>query len=263
MALFSSKHATRSGRRSLARGLSVLVAAWLVFGATAQLHAADFYAIIANLNNAKKPHAQIDVSIDTQALASGPLDILFEVFSLDGTVLASFAVPTNADGFASSSSAGFPNDNLFAWTGGLPALVRVHTPQGVASSAATLRKTTNSDMVLKLLPARQQNGTSVALGTQFAFAMGEIPHGATLLVANVSGADVNVDVFLGTAGLPGSGKHNDGRLQNRSSWIVELDQSDARSHMLVVSSGETVVQFAEPGGKNGNVVSEVAVLPAR
>jgi len=58
--------------------------------AARQVQAADFWIIIANLNDTRTPHAQVDASIDTRSLANGPVAVLFDVFRAD----ARFAPPS-------------------------------------------------------------------------------------------------------------------------------------------------------------------------
>jgi hypothetical protein len=82
------------------------------------------------------------VSANTDAAPAGA-NIGFTVF-VDGVVAADFVVPTNASGFASSALAASPDDNLFAASGGAPALVRTRTPSGSTTHGAVLRQTSKS-----------------------------------------------------------------------------------------------------------------------
>jgi len=167
---------------------------------------------------------------------------------------------TNQNGFASSSSALYPDDNLFTASEGLPMLVRVRTPQGATSSAAILRQTLGKAVIVFGVPQeRRQDGTPTAAGKFFSVPVGDIVPGTALLIANISGADLNADVFLGTPSVPGSGKYNNSRLQNREIWIVPLDQSDANSHIVIVSTGDIIVQFAVTDAKKG--ITEGPLLP--
>jgi hypothetical protein len=223
-------------------------------GAVGTARAADFYAIIANLTAAKKPQAQLDVSANIDAAPEGT-DFVFTVFNAAGQQASQFSVQTNANGFVSSASAAPPNNNLFALSAGLPALVRVHTPSTATTSAAMLRETLKSSTIELEVPE-----ASLGVGRVFSATLGDIRYRATLLIGNVSGTDVNVDVFLGTAGCGGCGKYNL-RVGDQQIGSVELDpDTDAHSHVIVVSSSDIVVQLALDDGKK-NTTTEVALFP--
>lgn len=256
------KRSFREIARFSSRGLGSLLAWCLLFGAAGHGQAAEFYAIIANLNNAKDPQAQIDVAVDTQAGTGGaPSPVLFNVFGADGAQLAEFEVTTNPNGFASSVFAAPPYDNLFTVSEGLPALVAVRTPTTSSLAGAVLRQTLKpSNILLDLPPARRSDGTGVAQGQLFSVAIGKIADAATLLIANLSGSDVHVDVFLGTKGASGFGKYVNPRLRINSIWILDVDPADANSHFVVSSTGDIVVQLAVDAGKK-NTVTEVTLLP--
>jgi hypothetical protein len=51
---------------------------------------AEFHAVITNFGNAPRPSAHLDVSVDTAALPGGPVDVFFDVYKADGTLLAEF-----------------------------------------------------------------------------------------------------------------------------------------------------------------------------
>src|SRR5207245_6196766 len=117
----------------------------------------------------------LDVSVDTGALANGPLDVLFDVFGVDGSLLAEFSVRTNANGFASSASAPAPNDNLFELSGGEPALVRARTPGGAFGQTATLHQSGHGSRLLVSVPQdRTADGTPVHIGRNFTFHVGDL-----------------------------------------------------------------------------------------
>ena len=156
----------------------------------------DFHAIITNFGNDPRANAHFDVSIDTQSIAGGPVDVLFDVYDSNGAHLASFAVPTNTNGFASTAFAPAPYNNLFRLTGGAPALVRARTPIGVTSASATLQQHgPSARLIVGVPPDHTFAGNAVHIGTQFVFNVADIKGSARafLLVANVSGSDVNAE----------------------------------------------------------------------
>lgn len=243
------------------RGLAPLLATCLLFGSPGRAQALEFFAIIANFTGAADVHAQIDVGGDTQAGTGGePVPILFNVFGPDGAPIGQFQVLTNAQGFASSSSAAPPNDDLFMLSGGFPALVAVSTPTTSSLFSAVLRQTLRKSGVAVALPqARAADGSPFGQGRVFSIPMGDIGKTATLLVANLQGSDIAVDVFTGTKGAPGFGKYHNPRLRLNSLWIVDIDPADAHSHLVLSSTGDVIVQLAVDGGKGP--ITEVAVLP--
>lgn len=243
------------------RGLGSLLAGCLLFGAAGHAQAYEFFAIAANLNNAASPQAQMDVSVDTQAAPGASLLLHFNVYGPDGVQLAEFDAGTNPNGFASSSSAPPPYDDLLQLSGGLPVLVRARTPQAAPIAAATIRQTLGKSEIAFGVPATTRaDGTRLAMGRVFTMAIGDITHSATLLIANVSGGDQIADVFLGTTGGPGGGKYTNGRIPNQGMWIVDLDPADANSNVIVGASGDIIVQLVVDGGKKGTL-NEGMVLP--
>lgn len=243
---------------------TALIFATLVFVATlamGEAQAAEFVVIITNLNNTNGPHAQVDVSLNTGVPNQGEgYPILFNVYTADGTQITAFEMLTGQNGFVSSSSAAPPNDNLFAVSGGLPALVRVRTPEIVVPAAVTLRQTLGKSEIVFGVPAllRYSGTTYQAAGAVFSVALGDIAPRATLLICNVSGTDAIVDVWSGTDHAPGTGKYTNHRLTNRAIWIVHLDQSDANTNVLIRGS-TIVVQLAVDNGKKG--ISWAPLLP--
>jgi hypothetical protein len=244
--------------------LIFVVLAFVATLAPSQARAAEFYAIIANLNGASNPRAQIDVALDIEAAPGAYVPIQFNVFRADGTHITEFQIQTNADGFASTSSAAFPNNNLFNLSEGMPALVKV-TMTNIVVAAAVLRQTLDKSNVILGVPSANTARTGVRLGAgvYFPLAIGDISHKAFLLMANISGIPTPVDIFLGTTGGPGSGKYTNGFLTFHGLWIVELDPADANKHMIVRSGNfaDLVVQLAFDNGKKDGF-TEVTVLPA-
>lgn len=77
---------------------TILIFAAFAFVATvaaSQAQASERFVIVANLSDAKRPHAQIDVSIDTTSQPGGRVLISFDAFREDGTFITSFEVLTN------------------------------------------------------------------------------------------------------------------------------------------------------------------------
>jgi hypothetical protein len=252
---------TVAQRNSRIKPFACLLAWGLLLGAASHAQAAAYYAIVANLNNANVPLAQLDVGVDTLAEPGGaPAPILFNVFAADGASLADFWVETNPNGFTSSAFAPPPYNNLCTLSQGQPALVKATTPSTGGLSGATLRQSLKpSNVVLAVPKARRQDGTPLAEGELFAVATGEFAK-ATLLVANVSSSDVAVDIFSGRRGPAGGGKYATPMLRNNAIWIVDIDPADANSNLVIASTAEIIVQFAVDEGKKG-AVTEMTVLP--
>ena len=231
----------------------------LVLAAT-QAGAAEYHAVITNFGNAPRANAHLDVSFDTTALGGGNLDVIFEVFAADGTFVAEFAVPANANGFVSSAWAPAPYRNLFLLSGGEPALVRARTFGGVNGGTATLyQRGAGSRLLVSVPQDRTSDGTNVHVGHQFTFHVGDLRGVATasLVVANISGADVFADLFIGTIGSAGTGKYSNPRIQNRETWRVELQPEDEHSNVVVTSSADVIVQLVVDDGR----LNAVTVLP--
>jgi hypothetical protein len=234
------------------RLVALMIVGSSLIWAAGPVHAADFWAIIANLTDAKKPHAQVDVSANIDAAPAGS-HILFTVLQ-DGIQLSEFVVPTNARGFASSASAAPPNDNLFVLSAGAPALVRVRTPPNTTTSSAVLRQKLKQWTIVPAIP-----GVPATVGRVFSVTLGDVVHRATLLLANVSGLEVSIDVFVGTVGGPGTGKYV-ALVRDNAVGIIELDPTtDADSHLIVVSTGDIVAQLAIDEGKK-NALTEVTLI---
>src|SRR6266404_4854326 len=170
------------------RLLSLCVLGLVLTTFVTAVSAADYYAIVDNLG--KKPrNAFMDVSVDT-TIGAG-IDVLFNVYDARGVQLAEFTVPANSYGLASSSSWG----NLFNLAAGQPILVRARTPDGAPTSAATLHiDSLGASTIVSIFAIRKRDGFPLGMGTDFAVALGTF-RSARLLIANLSGSDVAVDVF--------------------------------------------------------------------
>jgi len=194
----------------------LISAAFVLFayGAASQARAAELWVTVANLNDSNRPRAHIEVSVDTSNLPVPPWRdferpyVLIDVFNAAGGLITEFTVPFNESGFANSSSVAPPYDNLFDVSGGLPALVRIRTPGDGTQTSAILRQTLgNSKTVTLVPPARSSDGQGNAAGFDFSVPVGNFAPRATLLIANVSGADVAVELFPRTGGTPGTGRY--------------------------------------------------------
>lgn len=212
----------------------------------------QFFAIITNFGTAPRVSAHMDVSMDTRAAPTGT-DVLFNVFEPEGSQLAEFAVQTNTNGFVSSAWAPPPNRNLFRVSNDGPALIRARTPLGASKTTASLHQRGQGNrLVIGVPPARKVDGSRLALGTLFPVALGDIA-AASLLVANVSGSDVTVDVFIGTKGADGTGKHSIPRLKNNALGRIDLAQDDDNAHLVVSATGDIIVQLMIDDGRVNGV----------
>ena len=207
--------------------------------------ASDFYAIAASPGGEPR-QAFMDVVVDPKFL--GGVDVLFTVFREDGAPLAEFTVPIDANGFASSRSAFGAARNFFRLTGGVPALVRARVPNG-AAAAATL-DVRSSDGRLQLgVPYALKNGGDLAAGRFFPIAIGNV-RAATLLIANVSGTDVGVDVSVGTSSpVQGAGRYSTPRLVTGAIWRVDLTAAEFNSYVLVGATGKVICQVVTDTGR--------------
>ena len=237
--------------RSAKGGLGLLAASSLAGLAAEPAQAAvrnEFFAIFTNFGSAPRANAFLDVSANTDAAPQGA-NILFTVF-LNGTQLAEFTTQTNANGFASSAAAQGPNRNLFRLTNGEPGLVRARVPSGATTATAILHQRGQGSRLIVAVPP-----AVLAAGTVFPVTIGDIATGA-LLIGNVAGGEVNADVFVGSTGAPGAGKYN---VQLRDNQIgrIDLQPDDINSHLLVVASGEILVQLMIDDGR----VNGITCLP--
>jgi hypothetical protein len=218
----------------------------------------EFYAIITNFGNAPKASARLDVSVDT-SVATGPVDVLFNVYSATGAQLAEYTVTTNANGYASSSAVA--TNDLFKLSGGAPALVRARTPDNAVSSAAILHQTGPGNRIdVAVAPTnRRSDGKNLAQGTQFSIAIGPDVPSPSLLIANVSGSDCAVDIFRGTRGSANGGTQTNPKIATNALWRVDLTDADKGSNIVVASTGIVIVQLALDDGSR---VSALTCLPA-
>jgi hypothetical protein len=213
---------------------------------------ADFFAIITNFGTAPRVNAHLEVSANTDAAPAGA-DVLYTVFQ-DGNQLAEFSVKTNEKGFASNATAVPPNKNLFKVSNGNPALVRARTPSGATTATAILsQRGQDNNLIIGIPPSTK------AVGKVFPIAVGTVS-AAALLVGNVSGGEVVVDVFIGTTGAPGAGKHS---IQIRDNQIgrIDLGPEDQNAHLIVSASGNVVVQLMLDIGAAGGRVDGVTCVP--
>jgi hypothetical protein len=240
--------------RSVRGGLGLLGAGWLAGSprpAQAQAPPGDFLAIFANVGSALRPKAFLDVSANTDAAPLGT-DVLFTVFA-GGSNLGEFTIPTNAQGFASSAAAATAAQrNLFRLTGGEPGLVRGRGPTNATTATAVLHQRGPGARLMVAAPPAAQ-----AVGTAFPITIGDTATGA-LLVANVSGSEVAVDVYVGNAGSPGTGKYT-ARIRDLSVGRIDLQPDDAHAHLVLVASGDVVVQLVIDDGR----LNGLTCLPLR
>jgi hypothetical protein len=230
--------------------LCVLGLVLTTFVATAL--AADYYAIVDG--SAKKPRtAFMDVSVDT-TIGAG-IDVLFDVYDARGIQLAEFTVPANSYGFASSSSWG----NLFNLAAGQPILVRAQTPYAPTDAATVHIDSLGASTVVGVFPIRKRDNTLLSMGTDFALALGSF-RSATLLIANLSGSDVAVDVFKGSRGADGFGIFSNPRITTTAIWRVNLTQSEALSKLIVRASNPIIMQAVI---NDGQTIQSFMVLPAQ
>ena len=156
---------------------------------------AEFYAIITNFGNAPKAAGRLDVAVDGASGGNAAPEVLFNVFDQNGVQLAEFAVPTT-DGFASSSAVA--TNDLFKLTNGAPGLVRARTPSLASNASAILHQTGSGNRLgFTAVAVKKLDGTTLGMGRCFSIPVGDIPT-PTLLIANVSGSDVGVELFIGT-----------------------------------------------------------------
>lgn len=161
-------------------------------------------------------------------------------------MLADFTVPSNDVGFATTADAPEPNNDLFALADGQPVLARVLTPPSSLLDAASIRYHEGAKEILRHdVPTSIGHLTgSIAAGTLFAVPMGDVVGTTSLLVANVSGIDVNVDVFRGTKGADGFGIYNNPQLSNHCIWRVDLRPSDGYANLVISATSAVIAQIA-------------------
>ena len=212
--------------------------------------AADYYAIVDG--SAKKPRtAFMDVSVDT-TIGAG-IDVLFNVYDARGVPLAEFTVAANSYGLASSSSWG----NLFNLAAGQPILVRAQTPYAPTDAATLHIDPVGAPTIVRVFPIRKRDNTLLGMGADFAVALGSF-RSATLLIANLSGSDVAVDVFKESRGADGFGIFSNPRISATAMWKVNLTQSEALSNLIVHASNPIIVQAVI---NDGQTIQSFMVLP--
>jgi hypothetical protein len=211
----------------------------------------EYYAIVDNFG--KKPRmAFMDISLE--ALPGSVFDFLFDVYDVQGIQLAEFTVRANAYGFASSSSWG----NFFNLFSGQPLLVRVRTTESGGQGEATLHlDSMGASTIVAVLPDRRRDGSLFSFGTNFALALGNF-QSASLLIANVSGSDVAIDVYKGYSGSIGGGVFTNPHLLNNGIWKVNLTQNEALSDLIVTATGPIIVQAVI---NDGRAIQSFMVLP--
>jgi hypothetical protein len=223
----------------------------------------DYYAILVNLPNAPKGNAHLDVSIDGTLTAGQPVPVTYDVYrAADGVPLAEFQVNT-ANNYASNTMAAAPNNNLFAVSGQQSALVRARTPtpQGVSSSNGVLiqRVQGAGKIILGVPPMLNSNGTSLQGGTRIPVAVGDLMAGTYLFIANLSGQNQSVDVFLGTQGAIGTGKYKNPQFPPNGVWQVQLQPGDGKQHVIICGTGTVMAELAVDDGAKVDVAM---LLPA-
>jgi hypothetical protein len=219
------------------------VTSWLLFSVEA--YGSDFYAIVVSLGT-KAGSAFMDVALDSK-FSADPVDVLFDVFGEDGTPLAEFTATTNSNGFATTRTLAAPYKNLFRLNGGAPMLVRARVPNGAPAAAIVEVKSSGAPYQLSV-PFAVKNGTPLAAGQFFPISIGNA-RSATLLVANVSGTDVGVDVHVGSGGPAGGGVYSTPRLVANAIWRVDLTPAEFNSYLLLRATDNVVVLAVTNTGK--------------
>jgi hypothetical protein len=122
------------------------------------------------------------------------------------------------------------------------------------------QKFQQSRPVLGVPPSRLSDGRPLGMGKVFVVNPGDIRHRATLLIGNVWGSDVDIDVYLGTRGASGNGAYYKPLLGTHTIWVVEIDPAHANTNLVVVSSGDAVAQLIVDEGKK-NALTGVTLVP--
>ena len=207
-------------------------------------YASDFCAIAVSPGSEPRL-AFMDVAVDPTF--AGAIDVLFTVYREAGGALAEFTVPIDANGFASTRSALGEARNFFRLTGGGPALVRARVPNG-AAAAATLDVRSSESRVHLGVPFAVKDGDPLAAGRFFPISIGNV-RAATLLVANVTGTDVAVDVSVGPAsGAQGAGLYSTPRLGTGAIWRADLTAAQFNSFVVVRATDKVIVQVVTDTG---------------
>ena len=211
------------------------------------------------MTGVKHPEARLDVSGDTATIRAGS-HVLINVFDVNGLQLSEFTLLANERGFVSTASAAPPNANLFDLSGGQPLLIKARTDDvGAIGAYATLRQTLGTAAFGVGIPQTYRaSGMPLAVGIRFPVTLGAFSR-ATVLVANVIGIDITVDVFIGTKGADGAGKYSIARLKPNSVGMLQItDPADANSNLVLSSTGDIVAQLAVDTGRQ---IHEITLLP--
>ena len=195
----------------------------------------------------------MDVSVDT-TIGVG-IDVLFNVYDARGVPLTEFTVAANSYGLASSSSWG----NLFNLAAGQPILVRAQTPYAPTDAATLHIDSLGASTIVSIFAILKRDGFPLGMGTDFAVALGTFPS-ARLLIANLSGSDVAVDVFKGSKGADGFGIYSNPRITTTAIWKVNLTQNEALSNLIVHASNPIIVQAVID---DGQTIQSFMVLPSQ
>jgi hypothetical protein len=206
-----------------------------------------YFAVFSNFMTSTQIGAHFDVAADTLAAPQGT-PILFDVYDAEGQPLAQFETHTNNNGFASNATLTGPNRDLFRITNGRSGAVRVRTPDTAVQTGLLQQRGADARLLLGVSPLATSDGRQFALGKIFPVTVGNVST-AHLLVANPEGADLAVDVHVGTRGPTGGGKYSNPRITNHAHWRVDLAPTERNSGLIVVASDPVVVQLVvtDPG----------------
>lgn len=207
--------------------------------------AADFYAIVDDFGRRPR-NAYVDIAVDSTSGGNAPPEVLFNLFDFQGSQIAEFFLPSNVNGFVSTASFG----NLFDLTTGRPMLVHARTPSTAADFGAALHiDSVGAPMTIGILHKSKADGTSFGMGTVFSVPLGSF-RSAYLLIANVSGSDVGVELFRGALGAAGTGNPSNQRLTSHAIWKLALTANEAFANVIVRSTGFIIVQVVVDDGRS-------------
>ena len=126
--------------------------------------------------------------------------------------------------------------------------MRARVPNG-AAAAATLDVRSSESRVHLGVPFAVKHGDSLAAGRFFPISIGNV-RAAKLLIANVSGTDVGVDVWAGPAvGGQGTGRYSTPRLVPGAIWRVDLTPAEFNSYLLVGATDGIICQVVTDTGR--------------
>ena len=83
--------------------------------------------------------------------------------------------------------------------------------------------------------------------------------GTYLFIANLSGQNQSVDVFLGTQGAIGTGKYKNPQFPPNGVWQVQLQPGDGKQHVIICGTGTVMAELAVDDGAKVDVAM---LLPA-